>query len=354
MSSYDNAGRINKTAFMVSSLVLLAIYIICASGRFYIRIRVQKGIAIDDAFLLLGLGYLISALALTLTVVDTMIPSLIRCWWFITILVIAIFGYGVATYIIVCPQFNTQEALQCGRGSRQWRTIQYSLSRIILDIASDILILCIPIRLIWQIQIRWTQKAALTFSLCLIIVIIIITVVRIPGLWAGNIVDFVWETYWQLISVEVGLTMTAITAFRAFFVSRSSEGAAQSSGGSSSVYGKSLRRFRRSCDPLVWRAKLTTKGFDGNHKSTSGGMIDLAEIKVSVNGIQTFISGQGKAGRGASQVMRSHAGAGRDDICPLYGSKQIHQVIEVKHEISSKSERVSLEYRRSDERRESI
>lgn len=170
--------------------------------------------------------------------------------------------------------------------------------------------------------------------------IIIITVVRIPGLRAGNTVDFVWETYWQVISVEVGLIMTAITAFRAFFVSRSNEGAAQSSGGSSSVYGKSLRRFKRSCNPRMWQAKFTRKGIDEVHKSASDGMINLYEVKGSKTGVHTFISGQGKAGKGASHVMRSQGGAGDDDICHLTGSNKIHQVIEVKHEISSKSERV--------------
>jgi len=44
------------------------------------------------------------------------IPSLIRYWWFITVLVMAIFGYGLAAYILACPQFNTREvckSLRC-------------------------------------------------------------------------------------------------------------------------------------------------------------------------------------------------------------------------------------------------
>ena len=76
-------------------------------------------------------------------------------------------------------------------------------------------------RLIWKIQIKWTQKLALTVSLCLTVVMVVLTITRVSGLrFKGNL-DAVWETYWLILSAEVGIVLTSVSAFRAFFVSRS-------------------------------------------------------------------------------------------------------------------------------------
>jgi hypothetical protein len=49
---------------------------------------------------------------------------------------------------------------------------------------------------------------------------VIITVARIAGLkWKGKL-DSVWETYFIVLAAEIGLTLVAITAFRALYVSK--------------------------------------------------------------------------------------------------------------------------------------
>lgn len=82
-------------------------------------------------------------------------------------------------------------------------------------------VLAIPIRLLWQIRVRLSQKIAISSSLCLTIVIIAVTIIRASGIRQGTTIDSVWETYWQVISAEVGLIMTSATAFRTFYVARS-------------------------------------------------------------------------------------------------------------------------------------
>lgn len=73
-------------------------------------------------------------------------------------------------------------------------------------------------RLIWKIQVRWTQKLALGLTLCLTIFLITITLVRASGLTYRGYVDNVWEIYLQFISAEVGLILTSLSAFRTLFV----------------------------------------------------------------------------------------------------------------------------------------
>jgi hypothetical protein len=89
--------------------------------------------------------------------------------------------------------------------------------------ADDIVVLVIPVILIWQIRVTWTQKLALSFTLCLTIVMVIITVARIAGLkWRGKL-DSVWETYFIVIAAEIGLSLVAISAFRALYVSKNKD-----------------------------------------------------------------------------------------------------------------------------------
>ena len=141
---------------------------ISACARFYIRIRVQKQLSLDDGFLLFGIGCFIGALAILFTFIDDMymtaavqfrlkemeispdfiqraadyqkmvavsliltwcsivsvkfsffflfkrlidrIPAMIVYWWFVIIFNAAISGYGVAVYILACPYFYSMKA----------------------------------------------------------------------------------------------------------------------------------------------------------------------------------------------------------------------------------------------------
>ncbi len=45
-----------------------------------------------------------------------------------------------------------------------------------------------------------------------------LTITRVSGLkFKGNI-DTIWETYWLILSAEVGIVLTSVATFRAFFV----------------------------------------------------------------------------------------------------------------------------------------
>lgn len=87
------------------------------------------------------------------------------------------------------------------------------------------IVVVIPIVLIWKIQVNWSQKAALTGTFCLTVLVITATIIRVSGLRSpeGQI-DPVWEEYWSLIAAEVGVMMTGMTAFRALFVAQHGNG----------------------------------------------------------------------------------------------------------------------------------
>lgn len=82
------------------------------------------------------------------------------------------------------------------------------------------LVLAIPVNIIWKIRVRWTQRIVLAMSLCLTVVMIVLSIVRVSGLLYHDIVDAIWETYWQFLSAEVGVFLAAAVSFRSFFVAQ--------------------------------------------------------------------------------------------------------------------------------------
>lgn len=151
------------TELKVSILLFFALGLISASARFYIRIRVQKHLSIDDGFLFLAICSMITAVAIMFTFVDTIymlealtfaipdmdLPSnwiertfafhkmstvglmlvlfttlsiklsflfffkslinrlryLVIYWWVVIVLTLTVAGYCFAVHIIVCPHF---------------------------------------------------------------------------------------------------------------------------------------------------------------------------------------------------------------------------------------------------------
>ena len=49
---------------------------------------------------------------------------------------------------------------------------------------------------------------------------IIITIIRITGLTQDGKIDYVWEIYLSILAAEIGLTLVALTAFRALYISK--------------------------------------------------------------------------------------------------------------------------------------
>lgn len=64
------------------------------------------------------------------------------------------------------------------------------------------------------------QKIMLTFSLCLTVVMIALSIIRVCGLMNDGLIDAIWEMYWRFLQAEVGVLLAAAVAFRSFFLTR--------------------------------------------------------------------------------------------------------------------------------------
>ncbi|KAF7895361.1 hypothetical protein EAF00_007175 [Botryotinia globosa] len=401
LSQFDHMGRIHKQELFASTLALYILAVVAALIRFYIRIRIQKQFAIDDTLIIVGILCITASIGLLFNYIDNLfmaealilgtseiytqlpkdfiqriydyserstislmcawgaivsvkfsflfffkklidrIKSMTRYWWVVFVLNLIIAGYGMAIYILACPHYNNPQVLQCGQGAKAQVVINYAISQMVLDIFSDLIILVIPVRLIWQIKIRWTQKIALGCSLCLTIGMIVLTIIRVSGLRAESSFDSAWEVYWLIVAGEVGLILTTGTAFRALFVSRNQKVMGPEPPiDSSNIFSRTKELLRLIATPKKWRTRRTSGAIDSiSARHEMHGMMALPGIeRGTITGIRTFINGRSSALR-VSQVIKIPVEQ-EEDGWPL--SEQ-QQSIKVQHEIWTTSERAGMQ-----------
>lgn len=173
-----------------------------------------------------------------------------------------------------------------------WVSIVTSTYQVSRTYKTNVLVIYIPIRLIWKIQIRLSQKIALAFSLCLTIVVITVTAIRASGMLSDDMIDPVWGIYWQFVSAVVGLVLTAVTAFRTFFVSRRKMNKAQPPLQREMWYTKGRKYIKRSLSPWTWRSHSIERRPSEQNLDDS---VELPQIPHgTLTGIRTFIDGQGR------------------------------------------------------------
>lgn len=195
--------------------------------------------------------------------------------------------------------------------------MDYSTSQMVLDICGDLFsmsisirliekankytVLVIPLILIWQIRIRWTQKIALVLTLCLTVVMIGITIARIVGLtWEGKL-DSVWETYFIVVAAEIGLTLVAVTAFRALYVSKAKNRNVQKTITTLNWYQKG----KSAVVHLISKATGKTDWSSIDDEKKDGQFIMNDIPRATMTGMGTFIDKNGKEGTFASQSCTS-------------------------------------------------
>ena len=153
-------------------------------------------------------------------------------------------------------------------------------------------VLVIPFRLIWTFKVQWSQKLVLTSTLCLTTITIICTITRVAGVRTSSrdqSLDTAWQTYWQFITADIAIAMTAATAFRAFFVSRQHDRVARGESATPFWLGKSWRYLKFKLGHLSWRTKSSEAQFADD---TSDQRMVLPRIKerATMTGIRTFIN----------------------------------------------------------------
>ncbi|KAI4129287.1 MAG: hypothetical protein LQ338_002296 [Usnochroma carphineum] len=185
--------------------------------------------------------------------------------------------------------------------------MKYSISQMVLDIVGDLLI-----------KIKLAQKLALAACLCLTVLIMACTIMRIAGLSYYNTVDATWETFWQFVAASIGLTMSSVAAFRSLFISHQVSHRQQETSDFESIrllFAKVKQAFRQTFSIQSWRTKTgNSKENDTTQSSDADQGMDLGEIeRGTITGLRSFIHKYQRTPVTASQVMYSQTGKEVDD-----------------------------------------
>ncbi|MCJ1466527.1 hypothetical protein MMC07_005147 [Pseudocyphellaria aurata] len=214
--SNDSVGRISKNVYLTIPLILFALSVLLVLARTTLRLRYQKRLFIDDAFLFFAEICLCASVGLLYDFADSVFLNE---------------AFIVNPSAVVFPPDSLNLVFQFNKNQIQFHKMSYAfLSEFpktiglyafvtILDMITDILIMVIPVQLLWNVHIQRRQKLILGASLCLSIVMIFTAIVRISAIRIGKHgVDYVWTAFWQIIESCLAVTVVCLSAFRSVFV----------------------------------------------------------------------------------------------------------------------------------------
>ncbi|PWY92220.1 hypothetical protein BO70DRAFT_402066 [Aspergillus heteromorphus CBS 117.55] len=122
--------------------------------------------------------------------------------------------------VIPCPYVGMTAVMKC------FPTLPVSHSTMlamfwippILDALTDLMIISIPIRLLYKVQVRTLTKVGLGCFLCLSIFMCVCSIIRTAGTYYHGALDYPWQVFWLHLEGCIGVTMGSITVYRSTLI----------------------------------------------------------------------------------------------------------------------------------------
>ncbi|MCJ1377166.1 hypothetical protein MMC17_000258 [Xylographa soralifera] len=259
---------ISEQAYIISQSILLALAIINTISRTAIRWVKFKKLFYDDYFLFVALASLITSTAIsfwnytidldlsTLQAAEMSLDSIMysisgdvllwaaiycvkfsfmiyfrgllrlqpvitKWWWFVLSFIIPCAIGTVFSAFYLCPVATAKKMVQCISAPLfiHDELIVVYVS-VFADIATDLLLLSIPLCLLTQLQISPKQKFAIGIVLCCSVFMIAIAILRGVSTYIRGTSDQVWTLFWINTQANVAVIMNCFTAWRTFYLSK--------------------------------------------------------------------------------------------------------------------------------------
>ncbi|KAI3010790.1 hypothetical protein CBS147346_1555 [Aspergillus niger] len=147
----------------------------------------------------------------------------------------------------------------------------------ILDAVTDLMIISIPIRLLYKVQLRTLTKLGLGCFLCLSIFMCTCSIIRTAGTWYHGLLDYPWQVFWLHLEGCIGVTMGSITVYRSTLI------------GSSEVSTAFKRYFTRIKDAVLGSSSGTAQAPPTEENKTRTRQFGLPSIpQATITGLRTW------------------------------------------------------------------
>lgn len=154
---------------------------------------------------------------------------------------------------------------------------------------------------------------------------ILVTITRVAGIKIQGQVDQVWESYFIILAGEIGIILTAITAFRPFFVSRNkrdNNGAKRSAQYQTQWYSRNRYLLKLILTPSRWRSSSRSQSASKGYEADECGHFPIGDLpdipRANMTGVRTFIDRRGE-GTDPSRTMESQENEESEETWPLDG-----------------------------------
>ncbi|SPB47764.1 unnamed protein product [Aspergillus niger] len=147
----------------------------------------------------------------------------------------------------------------------------------ILDAVTDLMIISIPIRLLYKVQLRTLTKLGLGCFLCLSIFMCTCSIIRTAGTWYHGLLDYPWQVFWLHLEGCIGVTMGSITVYRSTLI------------GSNEVSTAFKKYFTRIKDAVLGSSSGTAQASPTEENKTRTRQFGLPSIpQATITGLRTW------------------------------------------------------------------
>ncbi|KAF3167908.1 hypothetical protein TWF751_007959 [Orbilia oligospora] len=167
------------------------------------------------------------------------LPTMRKWWWGVTIFNIIMWMSAVMSQYLNCRPLKTafmigEEACETLHPGTSARALLYAMGA---DIATDISIMALPLRLLYGLKINRKQKFGLVLIFSLGLLCVIFAVIRGVGSIVGDAIMPIWLGVWTQSESCVALIVACLPTLRTLLLSRSITGGSSDSPSNGYRYG---------------------------------------------------------------------------------------------------------------------
>ncbi|KAF2689535.1 hypothetical protein K458DRAFT_427676 [Lentithecium fluviatile CBS 122367] len=189
-----------------------------------------RGDAISIILLIVGLWFIKLNFLLFFYRIGYQIKSYLILWW-VALVVVA--GCGVVNLGLIpydCMLGSISHiSVDCATESRVNHIYTVYIVSVVVDVLSDVIVICFPVLIVWKTRLNWRQKLVLSSVFLLVGFTIGVTIVRgsiFGGVYKSvtqvdrQVIDSSWMLFWWFIEYIVSFVIACLISFRSLWNSR--------------------------------------------------------------------------------------------------------------------------------------
>ncbi|KAF2001648.1 hypothetical protein P154DRAFT_533828 [Amniculicola lignicola CBS 123094] len=144
--------------------------------------------------------------------------GLIKAWWAVVVFLVLTWIGAVISNVLSCHSwhawFTPGECVLPKDAKAQFASLYYTYAA---DVISDLAIMCLPIKLMWNLQMRRAQKLSIIALFCIGFVCVIFATIRVVRISVGvdgnHSPKTTWIILWAIIEAAVAVIIGCCPAF---------------------------------------------------------------------------------------------------------------------------------------------